>query len=217
MKTMGLSRLFLVAPRRFPDPQAEAMASGATDVVKAATVCTTLESALADTALALAVTSRRREWPHPVLTPRTCAPALLAEAVRAPVALVFGNETFGLSNEEAAKCRYLVNIPANPDYPSLNLGAAVQVLCYELRTAVEDAPLHMTGAGEPARFQEQERFYTELQETLVRIGFLDPAVPKRLMPRLRRLFARAGLEREEAQILLGILRQVNKIVDQNTG
>jgi tRNA/rRNA methyltransferase len=217
MKTMGLSDLALVGPARFPDPQARAMASNAQDVLESARVCASLDEALKDTGLAVAVTARTREWPHPVFTPRQLAPRLLAEVGSAPAALVFGNETFGLSGEETQRCRWLCNIPANPEYASLNLAAAVQVLCYELRTALEDVPLQLPGSGDPARHEDVERFHGELKDTLERIGFIDPRVPKRVLQRLRRLFARTGLEREEVQILMGVLRHVNKKVDQNTG
>jgi tRNA/rRNA methyltransferase len=217
MKTMGLSDLVLVGPVRFPDPQARAMASNAQDVLESARICTSLDEALKDAGLAVAVTARTRDWPHPVFTPRQLAPRLLAEARSASAALVFGNETFGLSGEETRRCRWLCNIPANPEYASLNLAAAVQVLAYELRTALEDAPLQLPESNEPARHEDVERFHGELEATLERIGFINPKAPKRVLQRLRRLFARTGLEREEVQILMGILKHVNKKVDQNTG
>ncbi len=209
MKVMGLARLYLVNPKCAVDDEARARASGAVDVLEAAVVCASLDEALAGTVLAAATTSRRRDLPHPAYTPRQAAPRLLEQAQAAPVALVFGSETFGLSNEQLARCRWLVNIPANPDYMSLNLGSAVQVLAYELRATLEDATIALP-AFEPARHEEAEGFYAELERTLVAIGFLDPAAPKRLMPRMRRLFARAGLEREEVAILRGILAAVQK-------
>ena len=234
MKVMGLSRLCLVSPKCAIDDEARARASGAVDVLEAAVVCTSLDEALAGTVLAAATTSRRRDLPHPAYTPRQAAPLLLAEAQAAPVALVFGSETFGLSNEQLSRCRWLINIPANPDYMSLNLGSAVQVLAYELRASLEDATIPLpenavsaqanlraakvkrSGRSqfEPARHEEVEGFYAELEKTLVAIGFLDPAAPKRLMPRLRRLFARAGLEKEEVAILRGVLAAVQKLARQ---
>jgi len=209
MKVMGLSRLYLVNPRCAIDDEARARASGAVDLLEAAVLSDSLDAALADTVLAAACTARRRDLPHPAYTPRQAAPLLLSEARAAPVALVFGSETFGLSNEQLARCRWLINIPANPAYMSLNLAAAVQVLAYELRSSLQDATIPLP-AFEPARHEEVEGFFAELERTLVAIGFLDPASPKRLMPRLRRLFARAGLEKEEVAILRGILGAINK-------
>jgi TrmH family RNA methyltransferase len=217
LKTMGMADLRLVSPKRFPDPQARAMASNALDVLESARVCNSLDEALQGCGLTVAVTARTREWHHPVYTPRGIAPCILEATAAAPVALVFGNESFGLSNEETQRCRWLCNIPANPEYSSLNLAAAVQVICYELRTALQDTPLQLEEAHDPARHEDIERFHAELGKTLERIGFLNPKVPKRVLQRLRRLFARTSLEREEVQILLGILKHVNKKVDQNSG
>jgi tRNA/rRNA methyltransferase len=127
------------------------------------------------------------------------------------VALVFGNETYGLSNSELTKCQLLVTIPANPDYPSLNLAAAVQLLSYEVALASESVQsLVVEPMGDLASLEEIEQFYQHLETTLVKIGFLDPRHPKKLMPRLRRLFARSRLEKEEINILRGILKEVNK-------
>lgn len=209
MKVMGLTRLTLVAPACAIDAEARARASGAVDVLEAARVCATLDEALADTVLAAACTSRRRDLPHPAYTPRQAAPELLAAARGGPVALVFGSETFGLSNEQLMKCRWLLNIPANPDYASLNLGAAAQVLAYELRCAVEDKvlPLPEFAAAEAAAVED---LYLDMERTLVEIGFLDPAHPKRLLPRLRRFFAKAGLEKEEVAIWRGIFRAARR-------
>ncbi|MEW5769522.1 MAG: RNA methyltransferase [Pseudomonadota bacterium] len=208
MKVMGLSDLRLVNPRCGIDEEsraeARARASGAVDVLEAARVCADLDEALAGTVLAAACTSRRRDLPHPAYTPRQAAPEMLRLAAGAPIAIVFGSETFGLSNEQLMKCRWLVNIPTNPDYASLNLGAAVQVLAYELRSSLADAPLDLP-AFEAAPHEAVEALLAELENTLVEIGFLDPAHPKRLMPRLRRFFAKAGLEKEEVAIWRGIL------------
>lgn len=203
MKVMGLSRLYLVNPKCALDDEARARASGAVDVLDGATVCASLDEALAGTVRSAACTSRRRDLPHPAFTPRQAAPELLGLAQSAPVALVFGSETFGLSNEQLGKCTWLLNIPTNPDYASLNLGAAVQVVAYELRCTLADQPLDLPGFS-PASHEEVEGLIGALEETLVAIGFLDPAQPKRLMPRLRRFFARAGLEKEEVAIWRGI-------------
>lgn len=209
MKTMGLGRLYLVDPRCAIDDEARARASGALDVLEAAVSCRTLAEALEGTVLSAACTSRRRDLPHPAFTPRQAAPLLLSQATAAPVAVVFGSETYGLSNEQLMQCRWLINIPANPDYMSLNLAAAVQVLAYELRCTHADAVIPLPGF-DAARHEEIESLLAELERTLVEIGFLDSAHPKRLMPRLRRFFARAGLEREEVAIWRGILKAARK-------
>ncbi len=214
MKTMGLGRLYLVAPRCAIDDAARVRASGAVDVLQAGVVCRDLDEALAGTLLAAACTSRRRDLPHPAYTPRQAAPLLLAQAAAGPVALVFGSETYGLSNAQLAKCRWLINIPANTDYMSLNLAAAVQVLAYELRTAAQDAVIRLP-EFQAARHEEIEALLAEMERVLVEIDFLDPAQPKRLMPRLRRFFARAGLEKEEVAIWRGILNAARKAARRN--
>jgi tRNA/rRNA methyltransferase len=210
MKTMGLSRLVLVRPRAFPHPEAEALASGATDILQRAVVCDTMDEALAGCALSMGLTSRKRELSHTAMPARAAAAEALHVAGRQDVALVFGNETTGLSNDELIRCQRLVYIPANPAYASLNLAAAVQVMAYELRVTADDTAMPVQPAVQRATHDEMEGFYTHLEQTLVAIGYLDPAVPKRLMPRLRRLFARAGLEREEINILRGILNAARR-------
>ncbi len=207
MKTMGLSRLVLVNPRHFPDPQAEAMAAGAGDVLARAQVCASLEEALAGTTFATAMTARRRGLAVEPLWAREAATELSVLAVRSEVALVFGNETAGLSNEEVSLCMRWAKIPTDPDCSSLNLAQAVQVLCYELRMAAVDAgvPPAINDAGVPAGHEEVEGLMAHLERAATASGFLDPAQPKRLMPRMRRLFARAGLEKEEVNILRGML------------
>jgi tRNA/rRNA methyltransferase len=208
MKVMGLNDLRLVNPKCEIDDEARARASGAVDVLERASLGASLDEALVNTVMAAACTSRRRDLPHPAFTPRQAAPELLKLATGAPVAVVFGSETFGLSNEQLIKCRWLVNIPTNPEYASLNLGAAVQVLAYELRSSLMDAPLDLP-EFDPAPHEAVESLLTEMERTLVEIGFLDPANPKRLMPRLRRFFAKAGLEKEEVAIWRGILSAAN--------
>jgi tRNA/rRNA methyltransferase len=206
MKTMGLSRLYLVNPVRFPDAEATTRATGAADVLEQAQVCASLDEALQGTVLTVALTSRRRDLSHPLLTPRAAAPLLLAEAQHNEVALLFGAETSGLTNAELDRCQMLVMIPANPEFASLNLAAAVQVLAYELRTALPEGALPPEDEQkELASFDEVEGFYGHLEQAMVASGFLDPASPKRLMHRLRRLYARSRLEREEINILRGIL------------
>ncbi len=215
MKVMGLSDLVLVNPRCEIDEEARARASGAVDVLESARTCASLEEALVDTVLAAACTSRRRDLPHPAFTPRQAAPDLLQAALTGPVALVLGSETFGLSNDQLMKCRWLLNIPANPDYASLNLGAAVQVLAYELRCTLEDTTLVLP-EFELASGEAVEGLLAEAERVLVEIGFLDPRHPKRLMPRMRRFFAKAGLEKEEVAIWRGIFASLGKVRNGDT-
>jgi len=207
MKTMGLSRLYLVNPKFFPDPQADAMATGAVDVLAAACVVGSLAEALEGTISATALTGRRRELATKPMWARDAAAELIATSASGDVALVFGNETAGLSNEEVALCRQWALIPTSPDYRSLNLAQAVQILAYELRLAAVDvgSPPKVSEAGAPANHEEVEALLAHLERTATASGFLDPAKPKRLMPRMRRLFSRAGLEKEEVAILRGML------------
>ncbi|MGH8807398.1 MAG: RNA methyltransferase [Noviherbaspirillum sp.] len=214
MKTMGFSQLVLVNPR-FADAlqheQAIAFASGALDVLATAKVVGSIEEALDGCNFAAALSARLREFSPPVKTPRALA-AQLANESGLNAALVFGNERYGLPNEIIEKCNALINIPANPDYSSLNLAQAVQVLAYEARLAETDdvrAPATSIGfQGEAADVSQIDGMYTHLEEALVAIDFLDPGNPKKLMPRLRRLFSRTQLETEEVNILRGIARQI---------
>ena len=206
MKTMGLARLYLVAPRRFPDPEAEWRASRADDVLAHATVCTTLDEALAGVGLAVACSARTRELAVVQVTAREAAADVIALARTQQVACVFGNETYGLTTAEVNRCQLLATIPANPRYSSLNLAAAVQVLAYEMRLAAMEGALASGKARQLASFEELEGLYAHLEQGMVEAGFFNPQHPKKLMPRLRRLFARARLEREEVNILRGIVK-----------
>lgn len=212
MKTMGLSRLTLVAPKRFPDDEATARASGASDVLAQAQVCATLEEALAGTVFVAGMTARRRDLAAPFHWAREGAAELMAGTQQGTrdVALLFGNETAGLSNDELARCHLGIMIPANPAYASLNLGAAVQLMSYELRLAAAAPGEPPRGVCVPATSDEIEGLHTHLERVAVATGFLDPAQPKRLMPRLRRLFSRARLEHEEVSILRGFLSTVEQ-------
>lgn len=210
MKTMGIVSLYLIKPKRFPDAEAEAMASGASDVLHSARVCASLAQALQGTVYALAVSARRRELAHASVDARSAAPLLLAAAQRGPVAIVFGTEMSGLTNEEVLQCQAAAHILADPDYSSLNLAAAVQVMAYEVRVAALGAQSLATAEAEPARHEDVENFYVHLEQSLLASGFLDPANPRRLMPRLRRLFGRARLEQEEVNILRGMLNAFRK-------
>ena len=210
MKTMGLTRLTLVNPKSFPDNEAIARSAGAEDVLVEAVVASSLDEALAGTVYAVAISARQRTLGPLPMQAREAAPEILSLAGTGEVALVFGNETAGLSNEEVQRCQRTVFIPSNPEYSSLNLGAAVQLLAYELRLAAFDGRPPVVSktvpfASPPATNDDIERFYMHLQRVMVDTGFLDPQQPKRLMPKLRRLFGRSELERDEINILRGIL------------
>nr|WP_254212948.1 RNA methyltransferase [Burkholderia multivorans] len=216
LKTMGFSRLVLVAPR-VPhvqsDPEAVAMASGADDVLASAHVVSTLGEALSGVHWSIALTARTREYGPPRLAPRTAAAHACTQVESGDIALVFGNERTGLANEHVEQCSALAHIPANPAYSSLNLAQAVQVLAYELRVAFleqtsEPAQQPAADTGTLAQSEEIERMYLHLENALIALDFLDPRNPKKLMPRLRRLFARTGLEREEVNILRGIAKHI---------
>ncbi|MDD3353350.1 RNA methyltransferase [Zoogloea sp.] len=211
MKTMGLSQLVLVNPQSFPDPVATARAAGAGDILAHARVVATLEEALEGTVFAAAMTARKRELAVPGRWAREAAADLVGRTrTGGDVALVFGNETVGLSNEEVMLCHMPVKIPVSATYSSLNLGAAVQVMSYELRMAVLD-PGSVPGVEfEPASFEEVEGFYAHLDRAITASGFFHPSNSKRLWPRLRRLFGRIRLEKDEINILRGMLSAFEK-------
>lgn len=210
IKTMGLSRLVLVNPRVFPDPEADARASGAIDVLRAAQCCTDLDAALAGTSLVGGLSARRRDLTPVVTDIRSGAQEFVAAAATGEVALLFGTERTGLDIEALSRCHRLVRIPANPDYGSLNLGAAVQIAAYELRLACTgDRPQDLQGSDlRPAPHEEVEGLIEHLEATMRATGFIHPDRPGRLVQRMRRLLARARPEREEVAILRGFLKSV---------
>jgi len=209
MKTMGLKDLTLVAPKDFPSAEATARASGADDVLAGARVVDSLGEAIGECGFVVGASARLRRLPWPVVDPRAAAEAVWANVERTPVALVFGPEHSGLTNEDLARCHQLVHIPANPDYSSLNIAMAVQVLCYELRMAhpgfervvveeqAREAPL--------ASAEELEGFHRHLETVLSDAGFLNPDHPRQLKLRLRRIFHRSRLDQNEINILRGAL------------
>jgi tRNA/rRNA methyltransferase len=213
MKTMGFTDLVLVAPRcdkPLQDPEAVAFASGAIDVLAGARIVDTIGEALDGCNFAAAVSARLREFSPPVQSPREFSAHVAGQAELRP-ALILGNERVGLPNDIVEACNVLINIPANPDYSSLNLSQAAQVLAYECRLAATGENRTQTGVGfhgEAASLAQIEGMYTHLEEALVAIGFLNADNPKKLMPRLKRLFARTQLETEEVNILRGIARQM---------
>jgi tRNA/rRNA methyltransferase len=205
MKTMGLRDLVLVRPKRFPDPEADALSSNALDVLGAARVVETLAEALQGTVLAVATVSHAYDLSHGLVTCREAAADAFATARSGDVALVFGTEASGLTADEVRLCSVCAWIPGNPDYNSLNLAAAVQIFAYETRLAAFSGFPAPDEVPDLASHDEIERLHAHLAAVLEEIGFLDPANPKRLVPRLRRMVARARLEQVEVQILRGLL------------
>jgi len=214
MLTMGLSRLVLVSPLRFPDPEAVALASGAAVVLDRVRVVATLDDAIKGAALAIGLSARPREFAGRVLAVRDAAAVAIANAAHGDIAFVFGTEMSGLSNAELSRCAIVATIPANPDYPSLNLAAAVQVVAYELNVAATEGHVWHAPRFAPATADEIEALYRNGERTLVAMRILNPEMPKRLMPRLRRLFARAGLEKEEVNILRGIVARIDQLIER---
>ena len=213
MKNMGLEQLYLVNPKLFPHADATARASGADDILAKAVVYETLDEALAGCSLVVGASARLRRLSIPQWSPRECAEKIMAEDAGSETAIVFGREHAGLTNEELGRCHQLVHIPCNPEYSSLNLAAAVQVLSYECRLAalagVVENDLNKEDES-PATADDMTRFYEHLHETLVEIGFLDPENPRIMMQRLRRLFNRARPKEVEMNILRGILTAAQK-------
>ncbi len=212
MKTMGLGSLYLVNPKSFPDNEAYVRATNARDILDQAVICSTLDIALQDCVLAVAMTARARELTHQVIDTRQVAQKLVEIATESPVALLFGRESSGLTTAEVTKCQLTVHIPTSSVYASLNLAAAVQIMCYELRMAAI-GPKNTSSPPEVpqlASLNEIELFYQHLEETLITSKFLDPQQPKRLMQRIRRLFSRTALEKEEVNILRGIIHALAK-------
>ncbi len=216
MKNMGLTDLCLVKPGKFPHPDAEARASGADDILQQATVVDDLEQALADCHLVVGTSARSRTIPWPLVNPRELAAIVTPLPETTRVAIVFGREDRGLTNEELQRCHQHVHIPVNEQFSSLNLAAAVQVISYEMRMArvfgVEDVkPRWGTEWDvELAESRELELMFDHLEQTLTEIEFLDPEKPRNLMPRLRRLLLRAVPDKIEVNVLRGMLTAIQK-------
>lgn len=222
LKNMGLSQLYLVQPREFPAANAVWRAAGAAELLDSAVVVETLEEAVADCGLVVATSARERRIPWPLLTPRECGVRAVAEAKTHPVALVFGREDRGLTNEELQACNFHVHIPANPEYSSLNLATAVQVLVYEARMAALEAergePLSYSDWDRPpAKASDMELYYEHLQMALAELGFIDPDNPRQTMTRLRRLFSRVRPDDMELGILRGMLTAIQNHVHRSGG
>lgn len=215
MKTMGLTNLYLVNPLVKPDSQAIALSAGASDVIGNATIVDTFDEAIAGCSLVVGTSARSRSLPWPMLEPRECGQRSAMESEHAPVAIVFGRERVGLTNDELQKCHYHVAIQANPEYSSLNLAMAVQILAYEVRIAwlatqeegkeavvVEDQTQYPSA-------DDLERFYVHLEQVLLKTGFIRTSHPGQIMSKLRRLYNRARPETQELNILRGMLSSID--------
>lgn len=213
MKTMGLSNLYLVNPLVKPDSQAIALAAGASDVIGDAKIVDTFDEAIAGCRLVVGTSARSRSLPWPMLDPRECGIKSIEEGQQDPVALVFGRERVGLTNEELQKCHYHVAIAANPEYSSLNLAMAVQIITYEVRMAFlqsqEVAQPEFTESPYPL-VDDLERFYQHMEQLMLNSGFIREANPGQVMSKMRRLYARARPERDELNILRGMLSSLEK-------
>jgi TrmH family RNA methyltransferase len=212
MRNMALGRLYLVQPKYFPHEDATARAAGADQVLADAVLCDSLPAALADCTLVIGASARPRSIELPPLEPHACAGQVLAHAVRGEVALVFGPEHSGLSNTQLDLCQQRVCIPSNPEFPSLNLAAAVQVLAYEIYRQAGTLPPAAELSSPPATRDEVERLFAHLEQTLSDLNFLLPNNPQRSMRRLRALVNRAAPDHNEIQILRGILAATGQAI-----
>ncbi|MCO6524208.1 MAG: tRNA (cytosine(32)/uridine(32)-2'-O)-methyltransferase TrmJ [Candidatus Schmidhempelia sp.] len=216
MKTMGMSHLYLVNPIVKPDSQAISLAAGASDIIKNATITTSLEEAVADCRLIIGASARSRSLQWPILESRACGEKIIDEAYEGHVALVFGRERVGLTNEELQKCHYHVAISANPEYSSLNLAMSVQVLTYEIRMAMlarSSQSEHIIPQEKMIEYpsaKDLERFYQHLEKTLIDTQFIKANHPGQVINRLRRLYTRARPEVQELNILRGILSSIDR-------
>ncbi len=217
MKVMGLSQMVLVDPQCQVDAQAIALAAGASEIALNAQIYPTLEAAVADCGLVVGTSARSRTLEWPMLEPRECGEKLISEANQHSVAMVFGRERTGLTNDELQLCHYHVCVPANPEYSSLNLAMAVQLLSYEVRMAylaLQQSSQSSTLQEEYPRHQELERFYAHLEQVIMQTEFISAQQPRQVMNKLRRMFTRARPESQEINILRGILTSVQKSISR---
>lgn len=217
MKTMGLQQLVLVAPQRYPDPEASALAAGAEDLLSQARVVSTTAEALEGCTFVIGTSSRARSVSLPEFTPRIAAEQLVEKSKLSPVALVFGPERTGLLNQDLQLCHGCVLIPSNPEYPSLNLAAAVQILSYEIRLqSMQDSSTAQvvlnTDEEQPATFEQMERLFAHLAEFMDEVDFHKGKPPEAVMQRIRRLFLKARLDEREIKILRGLLSDAQRII-----
>lgn len=205
MKCMDLSSLVLVSPGQFPHPDAVSRSAGAEDVLEGARICPNVKEAISDCIFVAGTTARERAIEWPVESPRAAAKKLIEEARRGPVALLFGRERSGLTNEEVDVCNLLIRIPTGGGYTSLNLASAAQILAYEIFLAACDNPEPLGPGLEAADQSSLDGFYRHLECTLLDLDFMKSGHPTRLMRKLVRLFNRARPTPEEINILRGIL------------
>lgn len=221
MKNMGLSELYLVQPREYPAPRAVWRAAGARDVLANAKIVDSVDQAIAGCGLVVGTSARERRIPWPLINPRECGVRIWQEADSHDIALLFGREDRGLTNEELHKCHYHVHIPSNPDYSSLNLATAVQVLSYEIRMgSLADAEGNLPSLQEwdqpPVTADDLEYFHEHLAQTMADLDFYDPNNPKQLLTRMRRLFNRVRMDEMEVSILRGLLSSVQRMIKKNS-
>lgn len=228
LKTMGFGRLYLVEPNDYPSGKATARASGAADVLHHAVVTNTLDEALEGAQLVVGTSARMRSIPWPVMNPREFTNMLSNERDDTEVAILFGRENSGLTNEELRRCQYHVSIPGNPEYCVLNVAAAVQLICYEMRMRLvegigeeqsSDSPNMMISKTEwdapLSSSEDMERFFQHLEQTLLDIKFFDPNNPRQILTRVRRLFSRTRLDRLEMNLMRGVLARVQQLAEKN--
>jgi len=211
MRTMGLSELWLVAPKRFPDPQAEWRAAGGVDVLRSAHVVPTLDAAIGECAFVVGTSTRQRRIPWPVASAHDAAARIVSEPASRPIAVLFGREASGLTNDELQRCHLHLQIDADQSYPSLNVAMAVQVVAYEIfraRLAPQEAPA--TWDRLPASVEEIDAFLRHLEAVLVAVEFVDPENPGQTMTRMKRLFARIRPDDTEVKMLRGVLTEIQR-------
>ncbi|MEH8137004.1 tRNA (cytosine(32)/uridine(32)-2'-O)-methyltransferase TrmJ [Gallibacterium anatis] len=220
MKTMGLSQLYLVSPKVLPNEESIALSAGADDVVKQAHIVSSFEETIADCSLVIGTSARARHLTTTAVTPRDCGELAIVRSAHGKVAIVFGRERIGLTNEELLKCHYHLNIPANPEYSSLNLAMAVQLVSYEVRMAYlqkqQGYQLHHSRVSEmPAEgvvAEELEYFFHKTEQVYQQLGFIQNSA---IMKKLRRLYLRTAIQRNELNILQGMLTAVEKVITEN--
>ncbi|MFT5082555.1 MAG: tRNA (cytidine32/uridine32-2'-O)-methyltransferase [Lentisphaeria bacterium] len=217
MKNMGLSRLVLVDPKEYPSDKAVWRAAGAVDVLDRVDVVATLDEAIGDCGLVIGTSARERRIPWPLISPRECGDLAWGEAKNHEVAIVFGREDRGLTNDELQKCNYHVHIPANEDYSSLNIASALQVIVYEIRMSFlaerDGKPMHFDDWDmPPAKRDDLEHYFVHLQSTLENLGFLEPGNPRQTMTRMRRLFNRVRMDKMELSIMRGMLTSIQNYI-----
>lgn len=217
LKNMGLSQLYLVQPRCFPDPEAESRAAGAKDLLANAVVVDSVEEAIADCQLVIGTSARERSYDLPLLDLETAAVQAVQEAHSGQIAILFGRETMGLNNAEMLLCNRHLYIDANPDYPVLNVAQAIQLVCYELRRAARKTAAEAVTEAPYPRQQEMVLFYEHLERVLRETRFIIPQHEGRVMDKLRRYFNRSRPEKSELGMLRGILASVEETVARLSG